>query len=200
VRVTVRVTLQRANYRELPRFVELARGCGARQVSFLAVDVANPHAFARQDDFASDLALQTEDLPELQRLLATLECEYAADFRSGFIAESPRKLQRLYHYFAAVRGQGSYPPVRCNAPEFSAVVDARGAVRPCFFIPGTATARLDEQADLAAVLNTPAMAAMRADIGVGARRECATCVCPLWRDLQSPVPLLPRRAAALQQA
>ncbi len=200
LRVTVRVTLQRANYRELPRFVELAHRCGAQQVSFLAVDVANPHAFARQDDFASDLALQSEDLPELQRLLATLECEHAAEFRSGFIAESPRKLQRLYHYFAAVRGQGTYPAVRCNAPEFSAVVDARGAVRPCFFIPGTPMARVDEQGDLAAVLNTAAMAALRAEIGAGARRECATCVCPLWRDLQSPVALLPPRAAAPLEA
>ena len=135
--VAVRVTLQRANYRELPQFVELARECGARQVSFLAVDVANPHAFGRVDDFSSDLALSSADLPEFARLLDALEREHAADFRSGFIAESPRKLRRLHQYFAAVRGQGSYPQVHCNAPEFSAVIDARGQLRPCFFIPGT---------------------------------------------------------------
>ncbi len=45
--VSLRVTLQRANYRELPAFVALARELGVRQVSFLAVDVGNPHAFAR---------------------------------------------------------------------------------------------------------------------------------------------------------
>ena len=48
--VGLRVTLQRANYRELPRFVTLARELGVAQVSFLAVDVSNPHAFARRDD------------------------------------------------------------------------------------------------------------------------------------------------------
>jgi MoaA/NifB/PqqE/SkfB family radical SAM enzyme len=49
VPTSVRVTLQRANYRELPAFVALARELGAAQVSFLAVDVGNAHAFARRD-------------------------------------------------------------------------------------------------------------------------------------------------------
>jgi MoaA/NifB/PqqE/SkfB family radical SAM enzyme len=62
---SIRVTLQRGNYRQLPMFVDLARAAGARQVSFLAVDVANPHAFGRLDDFSSDLALRVEDLPVL---------------------------------------------------------------------------------------------------------------------------------------
>ncbi len=59
------------------------------QVSFLAVDVANPHAFGRTDDFVSDLALRPEDLPALERILDSMERDHAEDFRSGFIAESP---------------------------------------------------------------------------------------------------------------
>ena len=51
----LRVTLQRANFRQLPAFVDLAKELGAERVSFLAVDVANPHAFGRTDDFVSDL-------------------------------------------------------------------------------------------------------------------------------------------------
>ncbi len=46
----LRVTLQRSNYRELLRFVTLARELGAASVSFLAVDVSNGHAFARRDE------------------------------------------------------------------------------------------------------------------------------------------------------
>ena len=58
VRPGLRVTLQRANFRELLRFVSLARELGASQVSFLAVDVSNPHAFARREDVSPhDLAL-----------------------------------------------------------------------------------------------------------------------------------------------
>ena len=48
---SLRVTLQRANYRQLPAFVDLAKQIGARQISFLAVDIANPHAFGRLDDY-----------------------------------------------------------------------------------------------------------------------------------------------------
>lgn len=199
-RVTVRVTLQRANYRELPLFLDLARRNGVRQVSFLAVDVANPHAFGRQDDYAGDLALATEDLPRLAALLDALEREHAEDFRRGFIAESPRKLRRLLQYFAAVCGQAPFPTVRCNVPEFSAVIDARARVRPCFFIPGEETAQPQVEPNLGAALNAPYMRALRADIRAGARSECATCVCPLWRDTGTAEALLPNPPAALRGA
>ena len=191
-RVTARVTLQRANYRQLPAFVELARQVGAQQVSFLAVDVASPHAFGRTDDFASDVALRPEDLPVLERSLGRLESECAEDFRSEFIAESPGKLRRIHQYFAAMLGRGAYPAVRCNAPEFSAVVDAKGHVSPCFFIPGPAEGTV--RGDLAGALNAQSMSALRADIRAGKRPECARCVCSMWRDpAHERVSIGPRR-------
>ncbi|HUI60314.1 MAG TPA: radical SAM protein, partial [Steroidobacteraceae bacterium] len=113
--VGVRVTLQRANYRELPEFVTLAARLGASQVSFLAVDVANPHAFARQDDFRADVALRATDLPELDRLIGNLIREQGPRFASGFIAENPAKLRRILQYFQAVCGQAPFPRTRCNA-------------------------------------------------------------------------------------
>lgn len=179
LRVSVRVTLQRANFRQLISFVDLARQLGVGQVSFLAVDVANPHAFARQNGFDADLALHPGELEELESLIRALERSRPEAFSSGFIAESPEKLRRILQYFAAVCGREAYPPVRCNAPEFSAVVDARGRVSPCFFIagPGDAFPRggLDE------ALNRDAMVALRASIRAGGRRECTTCVCSMWR-------------------
>jgi Fe-coproporphyrin III synthase len=178
--VTLRVTLQRANYRELPLFIHLARELGARQVSFLAVDVANPHAFGRADGSVPDVALQADDLAALEEILLAVERDHVEDFRSGLIAESPAKLRRLHQYFTAVQGGASYPPVRCNAPEFSAVVDAKGLAHPCFFIPGPPGARAG--ADLAAVLNSPAMTGLRTDIREQRRPECATCICSMWRE------------------
>jgi Fe-coproporphyrin III synthase len=191
----IRVTLQRANYRQLPRFVELAKHLNAREVSFLAVDVANPHAFGRDSDFTHDMALLPAELDEFEQLLSTVEKDHAADFRSGFIAQSPLKLRRILQYFSAVRGRGPYPAVRCNAPEFSAVVTARGAVQPCFFIaaPRGVAALPDNTAPpgaalpsaLSDLLNGDAMTALRADIRAGARSECKTCVCTLWRNLDT---------------
>jgi Fe-coproporphyrin III synthase len=184
---SIRVTLQRGNFRQLPAFVDLAKDLGAQQVSFLAVDVANPHAFGRTDDFVSDLALRPEDLPQLEQILDSMEQAYREDFRSGFIAESPQKLRRILQYFTAVRDFGPYPPVRCNAPEFSAVIGATGRVQPCFFISGPLDARISEPAgqlggDLGGVLNSSGMSALRTAIRDGRRAECKTCVCSMWRD------------------
>src|SRR5579872_6667252 len=67
--VNLRITVQRANYQELPLFVPLARRLGVRQISFLAVDVANPHAFGRAGDFAAGVALQPVDLPVFEGVL-----------------------------------------------------------------------------------------------------------------------------------
>jgi MoaA/NifB/PqqE/SkfB family radical SAM enzyme len=180
VPVAVRVTVQRTNYRQLAAFVALARELGAQQVSFLAVDVANPHAFARVDDFGADLALHADDLPVLERILSDMECAYAHEFRAGFIAESPRRLRHMQQYFAAVCGVGAYPPVRCNAPEFSAVIGAAGHVSPCFFISGPAGALCRN--DLAEALNGDSMITLRQNIRAGRRAECARCVCSLWRE------------------
>jgi len=193
----LRVTLQRANFRQLPAFVSLALHLSARQVSFLAVDVANPHAFGRTDDFSSDLALRAEDLPVMEKLLDAMESDYAAEFRSGFIAENPAKLRRILQYFGAIHGTSPYPLVRCNAPEFSAVVGATGLVQPCFFISGPAEAGARPGAaleNLASTINGEAMRALRASIRAGGRSECKTCVCSMWRDPTNVGELAPLQA------
>ncbi len=196
--VSVRVTLQRANYRELPLFVEVARKAGARQVSFLAVDVGNPHAFGLTDETLPDVALHSEDLPLFEEALNVLEREHAADFQSGFIAESPQKLRRMLQYFAAVNGAASYPVVRCNAPEFSAVVGVTGRVQPCFFIPGPSD--VPAQPDLERMLNSDSMMALRTNIRAQRRPECARCVCSMWRSpatfADADFPLASKQAAA----
>ena len=189
----VRVTVQRRNYRQLPDFVTLSQQLGARQVSFLAVDVANPHAFGRVASFSHDLTLDLEDLSELERVLSGLELRCQAQFKSGFIAESPAKLRRIHRYFTAIQGLAPYPDVHCNAPEFSAVIGATGKVQPCFFIAGPPAAQLDRagkadaaaKQDLYGVLNDREMSGLRAAIREGVRRECKTCVCSLWRDSSS---------------
>ncbi len=181
--VSMRVTLQRANYRQLRQFVELARELGAQQVSFLAVDVANPHAFARRDDFTSDLALRQQDLPVLAGILDELERDYAREFRSGLIAESPRKLRRIHQYFSAVCGVAPYPAVQCNVFEYSAVISATGRVSPCFFISGPPGVVWRDNFE--ELLNHASMSALRELIRAGRRAECARCVCSLWRDPES---------------
>ena len=56
------------------------------------------------------------------------------DFESGFVAESPDKLRRLPRYYAALAGAGAVSRGRRATRRGSrSVVEADGAVRPCFF-------------------------------------------------------------------
>ncbi len=178
--VTVRVTLQRRNFRELRRFVSLARDLGVAQVSFLAVDVGNAHAFARTAPVDGGLALAAEELPEFASLIDALEREAAEDFADGFIAQSPAKLRSIHAYFTALAGRGEFPPVRCNAPQFSAVVTADGRAQPCFFIPPAEAA--GALGDLRERLNSTPMRRLRGVIAAGERPECRRCVCSMWRE------------------
>jgi MoaA/NifB/PqqE/SkfB family radical SAM enzyme len=179
--VGVRVTVQRRNYRHLATFVELAHRCGASEISFLAADVSNRQAFGRSeaDDGtpSSQLSLLPQDLPLFAEALESLERDHARDFESGFIAESPSKMRRLWQYFAALCGLARFPPTRCNAPAFSAVLEAGGRVNPCFFIQGPPA-----RAPLGQALDAPAMRQLREDIRGGRRAECLTCVCSMWRE------------------
>jgi MoaA/NifB/PqqE/SkfB family radical SAM enzyme len=182
--VTLRCTVQRGNYRELPALIRLSRELGARQISFLAVDVSTHVAFARAEDYQRTMALAPADLPAFAAVLDELEREFPSEFAGGFIAERPAKLRRLHQYFAALLGQGSFPPVRCNAPRFSAVIGADGHVQPCYFIDGAP--KLDGQR-LAEALNAPSLVALRGDIRAGRRAECKTCVCSMYRSPRSLV-------------
>lgn len=183
---SLRVTVQRANCHALRRFVALAHDLGAARISFLAADVGSSEAFGRRAGgeaaSAGAIALRPEDLCALEAAIATLERECGDDFRSGFIEESPAKLHRLLAHGRAVCGLGEFPPVRCNAPEFSVVVEADGRLRPCFFIPGPGEPPGGDLAGALNALNAPPMQQLRADIRARRRSECVRCVCAKWRD------------------
>jgi hypothetical protein len=62
----------------------------------------------------------------------------------------------------------------CNAPEWSSVVEADGAIRPCFFQPAVAA---EGDRSLRAVRRSADYAAAVGGLGEG-NRICAECVCP----------------------
>lgn len=181
VRVTARCTVQRANFRHLRETVAAARGLGLDGVSFLAADVST-EAFNRPGGWdaerAASVAVPAAELPALAQELAAMEVECRDDFAAGFIAENPAKLQRrLYEYFAALAGAAEFPPVTCNAPWVSAVIETDGTVRPCFFQPPLGNLR--EAGSLDAVLNAPAAVAWRQGLDMRRDAICRRCVCSL---------------------
>jgi Fe-coproporphyrin III synthase len=194
VPVTTRTTVQAANFREIPQIIDAALAADVNLISFLTVDVSNPFAFGTR--FPADLplipvehtppisALTPDDLPELARVLASVERDYETAFTSGRMAESPAKLRRMVDYFAALLGQGVFPSVRCNTPHISAVIEVDGSLRPCYFLPkmGKITA---EAVPLHRAINTPDALDLRRAYHQGKRPECARCVCPLYKGARA---------------
>jgi MoaA/NifB/PqqE/SkfB family radical SAM enzyme len=175
VRVTARATLHRANFRDLVALVDAARRMGVAQVSFLAADFSSS-AFGPRDALTTEaLALGSDDVREFREVVERCIRERAAYFQSGFIAESPARLRRLPQYYAARLGEVPFPGNHCNAPSVSVVVEASGAVRPCFFHAPVGNIRERPLKDIV----SGELAAFRAAWRPATDAVCERCVCAL---------------------
>jgi MoaA/NifB/PqqE/SkfB family radical SAM enzyme len=183
--VTARATLHAANFRELPDLVATARRLGMDGISFLAADLSSG-AFGRTTEaapLASALLPGTADLDELDALIDRTARDLAHEFGSGFISETPEKLRRIPRYYRALRGEGPFPPVSCNAPWVSAVVEANGAVRPCFFHEPVGTVR---EKPLPSIIHDD-LPRFRRGLVVARDPVCRRCVCSLKVGARSRV-------------
>jgi len=182
-----RTVVQQQNCSNLRTIVRAAHELALDRISFLAADVTSA-AFNRprpwDETRQREVRLGQEELPVLAAAIEALVREDAHELRTGFVENSPASLWRIHAHYAAPAGQGECPAPRCNAPWVSAVVDLDGAVRPCFF--HEPYGRLDDGADLGAVINSPAAVAFRRGLDVATDETCRRCVCPLnlptWRS------------------
>ena len=172
-----RCVLQRRNFADLPNIVATAKAIGLDRISFLAADVSST-AFNRPEgwppDRAAEIALSSEDVERFAAVVEQTLVSRAADFSSGFIAESPAHLRRLVAYFRAVNGKGDFPQIACNAPWVSAVIEADGTVRPCFFHAPLGNIR---ERSMYEILNSPDAIAFRRRLDVQQDPICSRCVC-----------------------
>jgi MoaA/NifB/PqqE/SkfB family radical SAM enzyme len=179
--VTARATLHRMNFRDLPRLIDHAKAMALDGISFLAADVSSS-AFGRRAAPATDrLVLDSTEIGEFAAIVERVIADRADDFASGFIAESPAKLRRLPQYYEALAAGRGFAPA-CNAPWVSAVVEANGAVRPCFFHAPIGSVR---DAPLAALVANE-LPRFRKTLDVSTNPICGRCVCSTkvgWRNL-----------------
>jgi MoaA/NifB/PqqE/SkfB family radical SAM enzyme len=173
--ITARATLHKANFRELPRLVRRARELGLSGISFLAVDVSSTAFGRREPPSGAALLLGHDEIAEFRSVVEAVIANESEAFRSGFIAEKPEKLRRIPEYYAALRGEGPFPRVRCNAPWVSAVVEANGAVRPCFFHAPIGNVR---ESPLERILRED-LPAFRRELEVATDPLCERCVCSI---------------------
>lgn len=195
--LSARCTVQRRNAGHLAATVSAAHELDLDGISFLAVDTRS-EAFNRPPGtallHAPELSLTHE---ECERFAAHVEClisDCAAEIDSDFIRESPAKLRRLVRHFRAQLGEVTAVSPRCNAPWVSAVVEADGAVRPCFFHSPIGNLA---QGTLIQVLNSPTAVEFRSRLDVASDPTCRHCVCSLYVPEAEPRNPTVKREGAL---
>jgi len=180
IEIRARCTVQKANHKFLRALVQSAQEIGLNSVSFLAADLTST-AFNRADAWspgrASQVALDPDEVEVLHREIESLIDEHRADVESGFVVESPEKLRRIVQHFRAHLTQVADVAPRCNAPWVSAVIEASGDVRPCFFHPPMGN--IHGQA-LPEILNGPEALHFRASLDTATNPICRKCVCSLY--------------------
>jgi MoaA/NifB/PqqE/SkfB family radical SAM enzyme len=177
--ISARCTIQKLNHSFPSETARLAKSLGLISISFLASDLVS-EAFNRfrpwEASRQAQVALTLEEVWTLQKELETVDREWQG---SGFVAETPEKLRRITDHFRAHLGLSRPQSPPCNAPWVSAVVEADGTVRPCFFhrpIGSLKTRTLPE------VLNSFEAQQFRASLDIAANPVCARCVCSLnWK-------------------
>ena len=178
-RVTARCVVQKANFRDLPNIVNAARAIGLDQISFLNADVSTD-AFNRPDlwdeDKVNEISLSRDEVDQFKESIENLIKTHSEDFKSGFIAETPEKLRKFYNYYAAFHGLCEFPTVNCNAPWVSAVIEADGSVRPCFFHAKIGNIR---NTTLEKLINSPGSISFRKNLDINTNPICKKCVCSL---------------------
>ncbi len=178
-KITARTVIHRLNYKVWPKIIDTAMELGLQQISFLPADISS-HAFNREvlwaDTRQQEIAIEAAALSELKMILDGITSTFKEQFSSGFIAESPQKLEKIWQHYAAFNGLADYPYKKCNAPWISAVVEADGAVRPCFFHESLGNIH---HAPLGEIINSLKAIAFRKNLDIETNETCVKCVCYL---------------------
>ena len=178
-RVTARSVIQKDNFEDFPNIVDAAKEIGLDQISFLTADVTTD-AFNRPELWdeprMGEVKLTRNNLTRFREIIESLIKTHSAEFDSHFIAESPNKIRRFYHYYAAYYNESKFPEMNCNAPWVSAVIEADGSVRPCFFHQVIGDIRKNSLVD---IINLEKSISFRKNLDVKTNSICEKCVCYL---------------------
>lgn len=179
-----RCVVHRLNYLSMRQTVETARALDLTSISFFGLDTTSP-AFGREGkDFESwsavhDLAIKSEDLVNLENEIDLMETEFASEFASGFIKESPDRLRNVLigeNLPSLTPSPCTKKNVRCNAPSFSAVLEPDGSVRPCWFLPAYGNIR--KEGSIEGLINSTMAKKFRSDLDVTTNPVCQKCITP----------------------
>jgi MoaA/NifB/PqqE/SkfB family radical SAM enzyme len=177
--ITARSVVQKSNCDRVDATIRAVADIGVDRLSFLAADVTST-AFNRATPWPAErqaeVRLSADDLPKLENAIERAQRTCGSLLDCGFVQNGAASLWRIYDHYAATLGLGAFPPVRCNAPWVSAVLEPDGLVRPCFF---HAPYGRTDRAGLDDTVNSPAAVQFRRALDVRTNDICRRCVCTL---------------------
>jgi MoaA/NifB/PqqE/SkfB family radical SAM enzyme len=177
--ISARTTVQKINHAHLCETVATAKQLNLNGISFLASDLTS-EAFNRPlawpADRQGEVALSAAEASVLEAEIESLIEDHPEEIQSGYVAESPEKLRRIGTHFRAHLGLNPTESPRCNAPWASAVIEADGTVRPCFFHRPVGNIH---HATLGDVINGENALAFRSGLDIPNNPTCKRCVCSL---------------------
>jgi Fe-coproporphyrin III synthase len=177
--ITARCTIQKANHNRLLETARSAKLLQLKSISFLAADLTSS-AFNRSVIWPTsrqmEIGLSLSESLALEDQLEALIRDSGKELGAGFIAESPAKLRRIARHFRVQLGLESAESPVCNAPWTSAVIEADGMIRPCFFHRSIGNLR---ETTLEAVINGTEGLKFRKSLNIASDSICRNCVCSL---------------------
>jgi len=177
--ISGRSVIHNLNFRNWGKIIEAAKYLKLDSISFLPADVSS-QAFNRNEPWdkskQDNLLIDKIDLLALKEVIEKLISDFRKEFENKFIVESPEKLRKIHQYYSAQQDLSSYPKKNCNAPWVSAVVEADGKVRPCFFHDVIGDIRKES---LKEILNNDASKKFRKELNIQTNSICSKCVCYL---------------------
>jgi MoaA/NifB/PqqE/SkfB family radical SAM enzyme len=180
--IHARLTVQRENFEHLLATIMAAKELQFSSVSLLPADVTST-AFNRELVWPisrqSEVALAPQQIEKLAAEIERIVAARGQAFPFTFVAEDDSKLRRIVSHFEAQLGLRTPAAPKCNAPWVSAVVEANGSVRPCFFQP--AFGNIYEQ-DFKDLLNSQEAVEFRQSLDIPSNPTCQRCVCSLYRS------------------
>lgn len=178
-KITGRTVIHKLNYRKWNDIIDSAKELGLHQLSFLPADVSSA-AFNREVRWdvprQQEIIIPENELPVLETVIKYIIRTRGEEFDNHFIAESREKIQKIYTYYSALQGLHPFPYKMCNAPWVSAVIEADGTVRPCFFHPSIGNIK---NGNLTSILNSPVAKRFRKTLDIDSNSTCVKCVCYL---------------------
>lgn len=183
LKISARCTVQKQNFEVLSATIATAKALGLNAISFLAADTGST-AFNREQpwpaDRAAEISLTKPEVDQFEKVVENVISKNAEDILRHFITEDAVKLRGLVRRFRAELGECEPTAPRCNAPWISAVIEADGNVRPCFFQPSYGNIHKES---LLQVLNNKEALRFREGLDIGSNPICRHCVCSLYRPV-----------------